>query len=390
VIIYDPRWLEALGDAREAKRWRASGIISEPQCAAIAARFTTPLYAPTLFVRIALFFFAAIAVGGLYGMVVIAGGFSGRRLAIFTVLCGALALVALDAIVGRRHLYQSGIDEALLYTALCFTAGGLVWLYLDASVAGPVAIRWLIALPFLVWGALRFADRLAAAAAYFCALGVLLAPLMEGGGVARAALPFATMAIGLLSYVLARAGADQSAWRPYAGCLLVVEALGLATVYGAGNYFAVRKANQWLMGELIPDGGVMPPPLGFLFWAFTALTPVAYAVRGVLIRDRLLLRAGLVTAAFSVLTFVYYVPVAPAEVTLTAAGAALLLIAIAATRHLRTRRDGYTDKNLLAERLSLADAEALVTAHALGAPAPVSAQPEGGGTFGGGGASEKW
>ncbi len=394
MIAYDTEWLDALQTSREAKQWRTSSIISDDQYAAIKAKCTTPLYTPNLFIRIALFIFSYIALSGFSGMVFLFVTLIGERgLGVVGILVGVALSVALELLVKHRHLYKAGIDDALLYTSLGFTIGGAVWLYLDMAAGTTFwVIPWLIALPFLVWGVVRFADRLVTAAAYICVLGIVFTPLLESGPVGKSILPFAAMAAAMIAYVLARRNKAKEVLHPYEDCLFIVELLALATFYAAGNYYVVRELNQVLMNITIAEGEDIS--LAFLFYALTALTPLAYVVRGLIIRDHLLLRTGLIAAVLSVLTFRYYFHVIPPEVALTIAGIVLFVLAMAATRHLRTRRDGYTDKHLLHEKLKGLDAEALLVAHSLGASPqaqPVEKKFEGGGgEFGGGGAGGKW
>lgn len=394
MIVYNMQWVDALNVSREAKRWHASEIISIEQYAAIKMRFMTPLYTPNLFIRIVLFFFTYIALSGVYGIAFMAVGSAGERgMGIFWTIVGLISFVALEGLVKQKNLYKSGIDEALLYASLSLTIGGLIWLYLDlASETKHWVIPWLIALPFLLWGVVRFADRLVTAAAYVCLLGVIFTPLFEAGPAAKAFLPFVGMAVGLVSYVLTRNYKDDDELRPYEKCLYVVELIALATFYCAGNYYVVREMSVSLLNAPVPEGKDIP--LAFLFYALTALTPLAYVVRGLMVRDHLLLRVGLIAAIVSVLTFRYYFHVIPPDVALTVAGLALFLIAVGALRHLKARRDGYTDKHLLKEKLKGLDAEALLVAQTLGAsPQAQSTEKKfegGGGEFGGGGTSGGW
>ena len=390
MIAYNPRWLDALHISREAKRWRAGEIISARQYAAIKTQFTTPLYTPNLFIRVVLFFFTSIALGGVYGMLVVVVGRAGA-LAFGSVIVGLAALVALEALVKGRHLYQSGMDDALLYAALLWSIGGVIWLYLgSAPWTRDGVVPWLLALPCLIGGAVRFADRAVTAAAYVCTLAIALTPLFDVGPAARGSLPFVAMAVAVISYALTRRYREKEILWPYESCLSTVGCVALATFYGAGNYLVGRRASVLLMQTVIPEGQAMPA--AWLFYALTALTPVAYIVAGLVVRDHLLLRAGLIAAVLSVLTVAYDLQIWRPEVTLTGAGVALFLIAVGSTAHVKTRRDGYTAKRLLEEALKGLDAEALAVAQTLGgSPQPGEKGFEGGGgKFGGGGTSEKW
>ncbi len=394
MIIHNTQWLDSLHTSREAKRWHASDIISIDQYAAIKAKFLTPLYTPNLFIRMVLFFFTYIALSGVYGMAFMVVGLAGDRgISIFCLVVGIISFVVLEALIKQKNLYKAGIDDALLYASLGFSIGGLVWIYLDTGTgARDWVIPWILPLPFLLWGVVRFADRIVTIAAYVCILGAIFTAMFEAGPLAKAILPFVAMAVALVSYFLSRKGKDERALKPYEECLFVLEILALATFYWAGNYLGVRMGNELLMEGVIPEGQDMP--FAWLFYVFTALTPIVYIVRGLMVRDHLLLRAGLITAVLSVLTFRHYFHVLPPDVALTLAGLALSLVAVAAIRNLKTRIDGFTDKHLLKEKLKGLNAEALVIAHTLGASPQVQAADKklegGGGEFGGGGTSGNW
>ncbi|MBX2991105.1 MAG: hypothetical protein KF749_08055 [Bacteroidetes bacterium] len=390
MIIHNMEWVRKLRVVREVKQWLSSGIISTAQYDAIKTAYTTPLYTPTLFIRIVLFVFTCIALLGVYGIIFLAvSPTKDSAFAFFFVVTGVLSFVAMETVVKQRKFYEAGIEEALLYAALGLTIGGVVLLYTDATYAPrPGVVPWIIALPFLMFGAMRYADRLVTAAAYLCALAVLLVPLAEGGPVAKAVLPFVAMAAAALTYVLVQKYGKRKSLEPWKECLFVVELLALVAFYCGGNYFVVREGNEILMGAPIPEGKDIP--LAFLFYALTILTPVVYVVRGLMIRDHLLLRTGLLAAVASVLTFRYYYAVVPPETALTIAGAALFVIAALSIRYLKTDRNGFTHRNILKEKLKDVNVEGLLISQTLG-PAPQAVKKEsGGGEFGGGGATGNW
>lgn len=68
MLAYPTSWVESVATTKEAKRWLGSGIITDDQYKAIRARYTTDVYHPTLFIRIALFFFTYLCVGAAYGL----------------------------------------------------------------------------------------------------------------------------------------------------------------------------------------------------------------------------------------------------------------------------------------------------------------------------------
>jgi uncharacterized membrane protein YgcG len=151
--------------------------------------------------------------------------------------------------------------------------------------------------------------------------------------------------------------------------------------YASGNYFVVED-----VGEMLFPGFHMP--FSFIFWIFTALTPLGYVYFGLKIHDRLLLRIGLLMIALSVLTFKYYFSVGHHEVTLTVAGAILLLVAYYAIRYLKNNSGKFTyQADRSDDNPGFQGTEALVIAQtASGSVVPEKDFGFGGGKFGGGGA----
>lgn len=110
----------------------------------------------------------------------------------------------------------------------------------------------------------------------------------------------------------------------YRTCLQTVKALALTTFYLGSNYLVVRQGNA-AVGHL-----PFAPQIPFapLFYAFTALIPLAYLYYGLRRHDRLVLVMGLLTVASSVFTLRYYRTLLPPIVAATLA--VILLLAIVA------------------------------------------------------------
>ena len=116
-------------------------------------------------------------------------------------------------------------------------------------------------------------------------------------------------------------------------------------------------------------------------------------------RRTLLLDAGIVLLALSLVTLRHYVHVAPVWVVLTAAGALLIAAALALERALRRspgrERLGFTAEALFSDerRQQMLQTVPVVAAFTPAAPAQPAEDKgfvSGGGRFGGGGASDKF
>ncbi len=391
MILFNKKWLEDQAIVEEAKRWHASGMISNDQLQTIKTHYDTPLYTPTLLIRILLFIFTYIALSGIGGIFLITLEHAGdTALASTAIIVGILFLALLEHIIPDRKLYKSGFEEAVLYMSLWGIIGGFLGLYFEASSRSPhEIIPWIIPIPFLLWGVFRFGNCVATAAVYICILVIVIVTTRMF--ITINALPFSVMIFSALSYVCARIYKPHPSAQVYQDCLFVIEALSLATFYAGGNYFVVYEGNKLLrLTDFVGNEG--SHLLVFIFSTFTLLIPLIYILRGLIIRDHLLLRMGLVTSVLSALTFRYYFHIISPEAALTLSGLTLFLIAVGTTRFLKTERKGFTAKNILVEKSKGANVEGWLIVSTLNTASTTHAKPfEGsGGKFGGGGTGGNW
>jgi hypothetical protein len=166
---------------------------------------------------------------------------------------------------------------------------------------------------------------------------------------------------------------------------MMLEVLSLITAYVSVNYFIVRQLSIAMFN--LPQNTVIAG--GWFFWVCTFALPVVYILRGLQIKDHLILRVGLLLVAATVFTYRYYYSIAPVEFVMTAGGIAMILLAYAAIRYLQTPRNGISDKSF--DEISNDDGmqvESLVVAETFKEmPAPDQGFQFGGGSTGGGGAT---
>ncbi len=390
MLAYNPTWIASLVISRTAKRWMESGILLPEQYASIKTAHATALYSPNLFVRIALYIFTSICVSGVVGLVGLVFSVAGADAltGLFLVL-GIGAIVVLEVLIKQKHLYCAGIDDALLYSGLGLMIGGVLGMVFLNKSDWPAILPALVALPFLVAASVRYADTLTTLASYMCLLFIICQPLTEMGPV-KAYLPLVVMVVSAIAYAGAVIVGRKNSFQSWETCFAVLEIASLVTFYLGGNYFIVRQFTDLLLQFQIPEGTDIP--LAFLFYGLTVVVPIAYIVAGILRRDSILLRVGLLAAAFSVFTFRFYFHIAPPEVALTIGGIILIGAAFIAIKYLKIPKKGFTHERLLTRRLENLDTEMLVVSNTLGATAqqPQDQFKGGGGTFGGGGSTGNW
>lgn len=378
MIAYDRKSLDAQQTAEYAERWRKKGLFSEEKSQQIREQHQSGFYSPNVFVRIGLSVFGAVMLLACVGLVgLILSPDSSQSVAVLGVLFGLACLFVLEVqlIRNKRH-FGSGLDDVLLYAGTTAIISGLFLLF---DIPGGLA-TYIVVLPFLVAGSIRYLDRLMAAGAFVCALLMVLHIAKDVPRVAVYVLPLTGMVFSLLVYRFARTGGARVGWRYWSSVLAVVELLALLAFYASGNYWVVQQAGHYYFG-------MDTPPAGGLFWAFTFIVPAYCIFRGIRAKDRLMLDAGIACMAAAVFTFRYYFNVLPLAWAAAIGGAVLFSISWFSIRYLRSHSHAYAyepeEKDTLLQRVQ----EEIFDKTIVGQAAPTTNEKTSmeGGQFGGGG-----
>ncbi len=378
-IAYNTQWLDALAIREQARRWQKKGLITPEQWQAVQTQYPVGFYLPNIFVRVVLAVMCWIlsaSVFGLIGVALISNLPSEEGLGVILLLFSGGVLAGLEFIVRDGKHYQSGLDDALLYMAL---AAGITGICLLFSAFNEPLAYFVLALPVLIFGAVRYVDTLVAVLAFLCLSGVLFLGLLKLGEWIKVILPFVCMAFSGTAYYWLHRNKQKESLRFWAESLTVLEAVSLLLLYVSGNYFVVRQLSEaWF--------GVTTVPGAFLFYGITAAVPAIYICFGLRHKDRLLLRTGLVLVAAAVFTFKYYFSLGHTEVLVTLSGAFLVALAYFSIQFLKKGYPGYTyaeDE----DAPGMLNAEAVLVTQGFGnaTPLPQADPLYGGGQFGGGG-----
>ena len=389
---YNPAWPLALAAREQAARWQRQQLLSAAQQAQIEAAYPLDFYRPGWPLRVGLFLASCLAISTGSGFIAAWSGiFFNEKLP--WLLGGMLfvggCLFMLEHFIRAKQHFRSGVDNALLYSAL----GGaalLIFHVFDTYIFNHQPLRissapsiWplLCVLAAMVAALVRYADALVAAVAFGVSVSCVGILAMQSA-LGHALLPFLLM----LAAAAALYGQGRLARRPdasyYHSVLLTAKVMALALFYLAGNYYAVREGNAALAG-LATSTQI---PFAPLFYCFTAIIPLAYIAFGLRRHDRLLLLTGLLALAFSIFTLRYYRSLLPPEIAAIIGGAILILGAGAGLRYLRPARFGLTSEPDDEPRhFNLENLIVSQTATVPDAPAP--GFQFGGGQSGGGGAT---
>ena len=358
------------------------GVIDQATYHRIVEAYPNTLYTPNIFVRLGLFLAAVLAAACWAGLLMLMGSANEGAVRSMTIIAGFGTFAGLEIIIRTRNAFRAGLDDGLLYSAVCLVYCSIV---VDTDVISP-SLECLILLVIALVCCIRYVDALMGLVAYGALLGLIYFNAVQWGATGRALLPFIMMGASLAPRPLLYRLAKREAALPWRFCLDILSASTLVTFYLAGNYYVVREANALISG--VPG----PIPLAWLWWTLTIVTPFVYIAWGIRKKDPLFLWVGMALVTAAVFTFRYYYHVLPPELAMVISGALLIALAYTLLRYLRIPRHGFTSAPADEPRpLGASLVEGLVIAETFQPQQPADAGFKfGGGSGGGGGAGGEY
>jgi hypothetical protein len=391
MIIYNKTWLNNLELRNQSEHAHQTECVTDEELKNIKEHYPVGFYTPGIFIRIGLFvltFIIALFSGGLLSLMFA----STRAIEHFgwPMFLGVVCYVALEIIVTGKNHYRSGVDDALLWMSGGLLTGGFIWMigsqdayYQHPPYLGISVFVFVLSLYFT----LRFADVIMSALSILSFFAMIFFAWKNAGAFGMATMPFVIMLVSAIVYVLALRLNNNLAAQYHKACLMVVQIVSLVTLYVAGNYFVIDR----LKNSLNDSTPVVHPSAiwGMFFWGWTILLPFVYIARGILKKDVILLRTGLMIIAFAVFTVRNYYHVLPTELALIMAGIVLLAIVYGLVQYLKTTKHGFTSADTNSPHLmDHIKIESLIIGESLGHTPAAPTEPAnrfGGGDFGGGG-----
>ncbi|MGB3946688.1 MAG: hypothetical protein WBM13_01780 [Bacteroidia bacterium] len=398
MIAYNQEFINNLAIVKKAKQWYARNLISDLQMITIQKKYTANFYNPNLFVKIGLFVFTCVAISAALGFYTlfcftVSNGLEHSDLfPVFTcMLFAALCFVGLELFVRNKLVYRSGVDEALLYSALGFILSGILY-SIDYYYYNTTLVSALVFLPFVVIASIRYTDTIVTIVTVICLYIILFYLFLKLGAIAKLIMPFFLMLVSASLYFVVKKLKQKEALLAWKKCLIAIECITMIVFYLACNYFVIRETSISFFNMDLNEGEDIP--LAFVFYLLTALVPMAYVFMGLKNKDKISLWIGLLLVAVAAFTFKYYFSLGHPEISLTIAGVVMILIAYTSIRYLKTDKHGVTFKEDIDEDNFLkTNAEALLIAQSFSKQVYSSPQPDnnlggadlGGGDFGGAG-----
>ena len=371
-----------------ARAWRRAGAIEEVTLASVVAAYPDdrarlgPVFRSVAFVA------GLLALNAFFGVIAIAS--HGAK------ACGAACLVfalllagATELLVGPLKRADSGIETAtaLLAVVYAVVAFGFLFERELGSERTFIAALLAVAATLSALGSARWGSPLLAFAADVCGL-VLLARLPAGR-------LLWLLAAAIAAPLLLR-GSESGRFPPaHRRSFQVSLAVALCAFYLAAHLGSWdHRWLEWLV-DFRDDPAVPLPWLRPLSILATATIPAVVLACAVVTRRAWLIDLGIVLGVVSLVTWRFYVHLAPLWVVLTVSGLAALAGALLLRRYLaggaQAERAGFTAEPLFADPARRHAAEmvgALVTfSPAARVVRDDGALEPGGGRFGGGGAS---
>ena len=399
MIAYNKILLSNMLIIKKAKQWFSRDLIDGSQMATVLTKYPIEYFKPNIFIKIGLFIFTLFLISaalGLFSLLCVGilmhnDSIQGYSIVV-SVLFGSACIFFLEKFIKWRSWYSNGIDDALLYSGLSFIFSAIAFIISDdMDDENGFLAMCIVYLPFLMFAAARYIDRVVTIAMMICMYCIFFLMVMKIGNAAKFIMPFAFMALSTSFYFIVKKQMALSSRTHYNGCLKVIKAIVLIVFYISGNYYVIRESSIEFFRLDLSEGQDIP--LALIFYAFTALVPLAYLYVGLKTKDKLMVWVALLLIAVAVLTFKYYFSLGHPEVTLTIAGIIMIAIAYASIKYLVTDKKGITFKDDPNEDNFLkTNAEALVIAQSFGTTAQTTdaGVEMGGGEFGGGGSGNKF
>ncbi len=396
MIIYNTTWLENLHLRTLATIWFKKSLITEEEKTAIEESAPVGFYSPSFWISLGLYFFTMVlifAAIGLVALFVFAAANGNGEEVIIHIAAFAFAAVCLlmtEHYKTKQYFFHAGTDNALLWAGLGFLIGNIfaILYQFDYQNEDILLIGYLLSFIILLWATVRYADVVVAISAFIAWFLLIFISATRMGDTAKALLPFIGLANAVGIYFLAQRLSVGKIKVYWANCLAVTEALALIVAYASVNYFVVREMSDAMFDLQLEEGQDIP--FAFLFYFFTVGFPAFYIFYGLKLKNRTMLRIGLLLIAASILTIRQYHSVMPIEIAMTLGGILFLGVSYGLIRFLKTPKNGFTYENE-DEDNGLMKIEGLVIAQTFGTSTKADNGPGfGGGQFGGGGASETY
>ena len=355
--------------------------ISADTYKSILAAHPSALYTPNFFIRIALGLLTIVAV--LFSSLLIwliSGADHDDAFVILSLFLSLASYAALELFVHSKRLYNAGVDNVLMCISILF----LIAAFLTEDYANNNFITSLVLMLYSLWLCIRFADAFMAGLSAVALYIFIFLLCINAGPTGKAIAPFVMMFVCTGIYMIAHILLKKKNLLLYHFSCRVVELLALVLLYGSVNFYVVNEAGKQMFSS---STVTMPAAVVIILWLCTLAIPPVYIVYGILKKDIVVLRTGIMLLIVAVLTIRYYYAMLPPEVDMLIGGIVTIGISYTLILYLRTAKHRFTFENTRPNKKAMLNAEALIIAQVFGKPHTQQQSFEyGGGSSGGAGA----
>ena len=381
--IYKPSQLYNRHVHEQASDAVEEHLLSRESFQKIKEAYPDTLYTPNFFIRIALALLTAVAVLCSAGILGLMFWSSDDSIISSLVFLAFLCYGALELFVQKKWFYNAGVDNTLMVAILVFVTAA----FFVADFSFDTRLLSAVMILLTAWLCFRFTDAFMAVLCYVFFFIFLFTNIIEFGSLARMLAPILMMVFSLAVYLVFQRLRTVMNFNSYNGCYKAIMLFALLSFYLSGNYFVVNKLSIELFAEPLTTSVLMAG----MFWFFTVAIPVLYVIFGVVRKDKLLIRTGLILIAIAIFTVRYYYAIFPLEISMIIAGMLLITISYGVIKYLHTARHGFVFKIKNANAIPVEQVESLITADRFGTTAPIETGFDfGGGSGGGAGATGKF
>ncbi|HWZ85623.1 MAG TPA: hypothetical protein VN032_05435 [Thermoanaerobaculia bacterium] len=378
-----------IAEVRQAARaWHAAGAIDAPTLTSIEAAYPEERHRLAAAWKVLVFVIVSIAANAAAFPLVRFGGTAENAVS-WLVIAAILAAVT-EALLRSRRIGENGSAAATSFWAVVYAVMGSAFALLGAPERSSERAATLALLAAAVlFSAACWHWGFAAYGAFAAIAFFFLFARFPGGRLWW--ILAGVLLIAAAARQIERAALAPPLRRAWAGVL----AVAAVALYAAFNRFCLDRRLIESVASPGSAAATAPSAVTLLVSSLaTAALPLLFIAWGLHERRTLVLDLGVVLGALSLVTLRYYVHLAPLWVVLLAAGAVVILAALALNRRLRRAPGGewagFTARPLFSRRsVAGLQAAAVVAAFAPdAAPGPDRGGfTPGGGRFGGGGAT---
>ncbi len=380
MIAYSENDLYNCYVASEARQAFEDYEIDEESFLKIRKVYSCQLYTPSFFIAVAMGLVTIIAVSFTAALILLMLKIeSSMALSLLSICMLIISYLVLELIVNTKKFYNAGIDNVLMILILVFSAGIFIysespsWILMNGSL-----------MMVSLWLFLRFGDAFMARVSCSFLLITFYVSFLKLGDFAIETFPFAMMLIIAVLYFFIRKIKSKINF-VYASSLEQVHNFLLIAFYASGNYWVVDELRSLLTH--VPQ----PILLSWFFWIFTFVVPFLIIIYGILKKDLIKVRVGILLVIAAIFTYKYYFVLLPIEIEMLIAGVILIVLSFYLIKFLQNARYGFTSANTHS-RPNWENAQALVIAQTMGklTNSPNDSSLMNGGSGGGGGASSEF